>query len=95
MQPVHTESGESFSNVVEHGDEVIIMTHDDVAVQFVVTRIDEGAIGGNGQTIALDDIRELQIKELDVPATVGLVVGLTAIGLQVIGVSAGFVPLGY
>lgn len=95
MRPVDTESGELVLSVVEHGDEVKITMHDDSAVQFVVTEIDEHTIVGNGQTIALEDIRELQIKKLNVPATVGLIVGLTTIGIQAIGAAAGFVPPGY
>jgi len=95
MQPVDTESGETLLNIVEHGDEVKITTHDDDVVQFVVAEIDEEAIVGNGKTIAREDVRELEVKKLNVPATVGLIIVLTTIGLQVIGVSAGFVPLGY
>ena len=95
MQQVDTNSGESLLNLVEHGDEVKITTHNDDVLQFVVAEIDEDTVVGYEQTIALEDIRELEIKKLNVPATVGLIVGLTTVGLQVIGVSAGFVPLGY
>lgn len=95
MQQVEPDSGDSLVDLVEHGDEVKITTYNDDVLQFVVAEVYENAIVGYEQTIALEDIRELEIKKLNVPATVGLIVGLTTIGLQVIGVSAGFVPLGY
>lgn len=95
LQPIDPGPGESLVDLVELHDEVEIDTRNDGVLSFVVTGIDGDVIVGNGRAVALADIRGLEIRRRDVPATVGLILVLTTVGLQVIGISAGFVPLGY
>jgi len=84
MESIDMDAGEPLHRMVGSGDEVRITRLDGAVTEIRVTDITEDTIYGSHQSIALADVRRIEVKKRDVAATTAAVAGLTAIVVMIL-----------
>lgn len=79
MQIVDLRAGEPLHAAVEVGTQARITRRDGAVLDIRVSDIDERTVYGSGQSIALADIEQVEIRQVDVPRTSAAVAGIVAV----------------
>jgi hypothetical protein len=75
---------------VEVGDNVVVTTRTGEVRRFIVADLSEDYVFGEGLDVELEDVESLEVRRMNVGATVALIAVLTVAGLEIIATTGPF-----